>query len=487
MPPPSSSSERLKTALDHHRAGHLLEAEKIYRHILQQTPQQPDALYLLGSIAFQTGHNDEGCRLLEQAARLRPEPRVFLELADALRKSQRAGDALRSCDMVLSLAPDHPAALSLKGGLLLEQGGFDESLDCLQKAHALQPGNIDILNNLGLAQIATGKAEEAIPAYRRLVAQHPDDFNFHANLTLACLIVGKFDEGFKEYQWRWHLPAFKAAYPGTLWRGENITGKTLLIHGEHGFGDTIQFCRYVDLIQKLKAKIIMRVPAPMTRLMRSLQGIDRVIVSGEPTPAYDFHCSVMDLPAAFKTQPDTVPAQKIYLHAYEADLPKWQRRVPKTGDKIKIGLVWAGSPRNSPHLNAKDRRRSISPDMFAPLTALQGFQFYSLQKEGPKARPELALIDLMSECVDFADTAAFITQLDLVISVDTSVAHLAAALGKPVWMLNRFDTCWRWFYDREDSPWYPTMRIFRQQKSLDWGDVIERVKNELNARAFISG
>ncbi|MEC4593437.1 glycosyltransferase family 9 protein [Nitrospirillum amazonense] len=286
-----------------------------------------------------------------------------------------------------------------------------------------------------------------------------------------------------EYERRWDTDLMKAArrtYSQPRWRGQRAeTGRsTLLLHAEQGMGDVLQFCRYAPLAAERGHAVVLEVYRPLLRLLHSLPGVAegrvRLVATGDPLPPFDLHCPLMSLPLAFGTTLDTVPAATPYLAADPTDLSRWRDAVAAGGPGLKIGLAWAGNPKTS----VPDRRRSIDPTLLAPLADVPGVRLFSLQKEGA-APAGLSLTDLMGGAADFADTAALISQLDLVISVDTAVAHLAGALGRPVWLLNRFDTDWRWLLGRDDSPWYPTLRQFRQTSPGDWQDPIARACDAL--------
>jgi hypothetical protein len=265
------------------------------------------------------------------------------------------------------------------------------------------------------------------------------------------------------------------------WRGEESAGRILLIHAEQGFGDTLQFCRYATLAAERGLRVVLEAQSPLVRLLQGLPGVDRVIARGEALPAFDLHCPMLSLPLALGVTLENIRRFEPYLHADPAQAATWRTRLAEmTGPVPRIGLVWAGNPRN--HLRglaAVDRRRSLAPNLLAPIFNVPGLRLLSLQKDGPLAPVEFPLIDFMHEMQDFADTAALIANLDLVISVDTAVAHLAAALGKPVWLLDRYDACWRWFTGRRDSPWYPTLRLYRQPQPGDWDQVLAEVISDL--------
>lgn len=269
------------------------------------------------------------------------------------------------------------------------------------------------------------------------------------------------------------------------WRGEAAAGRTLLIHAEQGLGDTLQFCRYAPLAAERGLRIVLEVQKPLVRLLRSLPGIDRVVAQGEALPAFDLHCPMLSLPLALGTTLETIPGRTPYLHADGSGTADWRRRLDATTRPgLRIGVLWAGNAHSlTPRLALLDRRRSIAPARLAPVFDVPGVQFFGLQKDGPAAPDGFPLTDVMREMQDFADTAALVGTLDLVIAVDSAVAHLAGALGRPVWLLDRFDPCWRWPLGRTDSPWYPGLRIFRQAVPGDWDPVVAQVADELRSMA----
>ncbi len=303
--------------------------------------------------------------------------------------------------------------------------------------------------------------------------------------------MGRFEAGWRLYEWRKKLdkPASSRVYPQPEWLGvEDIAGKTLFLHWEQGLGDTIQFCRYARLAEARGARVIMEVQQPLYRLLRQISPTIQIIGQGEKPAAFDYHCPLLSLPLAFRTTLETIPAAVPYLHADPDRAARWRHRLAALPGH-KVGLVWAGDPNKSRIPNRvinMDQRRSITLAHFSRLAEVVGVSFVSLQKGEAAAQartpPEgMVLHDWTDELHDFADTAALVEALDLVISVDTSVVHLTGALGKPVWMLNRYDQCWRWLLDRIDSPWYPTARLFRQQSPGDWHGVIRAVAAALRA------
>ncbi len=305
------------------------------------------------------------------------------------------------------------------------------------------------------------------------------------------LLNGRYEEGWREFEWRKRIriPLGSRPFSEPLWLGEqDIAGKIILLHSEQGLGDTIQFCRYAELVSNLGVRVILEVPKSLMRLFEGLCSSPELIEVGSQLPFFDFHCPLMSLPLAFKTTLSSIPANIPYLKTDTDRVLFWNGRLGHK-NKPRVGLVWSGGFRpDQPQVWSVNKRRNIPLAKFASFAGLD-IDFYSLQK-GEPAESELTalkrdnwggpnIIDLTGELIDFSDTAALIQNLDLVISVDTSTAHLAGALGKPIWILNRFDTDWRWLLDRTDSPWYPTVKLYRQEKAGDWDEVVQRVRGDL--------
>jgi hypothetical protein len=310
-------------------------------------------------------------------------------------------------------------------------------------------------------------------------------------------LVGDFAMGWELYEWRWLLAktALKQSLiDRPLWLGvESLKGKTILLHCEQGLGDTIQFCRYAALVAQLGATVILEVQQLLLELLSGLEGVCHVVAEGEPLPPFDYHCPLMSLPLAFRTTLGTIPADIPYIKADPSKTAYWQAKLGEH-HKPRVGLVWSGGGRpNQPEVWAINERRNIPLELISRINSPE-IDFYSLQKGEPaesellrrkqEVWPEVNFFNFAQELNDFCDTAALIDNLDLVISVDTSTAHLAAAMGKPVWILNRYDNCWRWLLDRDDSPWYPTAELYRQQRMGDWESVLEQVKTDLSKVAL---
>jgi Flp pilus assembly protein TadD len=470
-------------------SGIIAEAVRTYERALALEPDYAQVLNNLGIIAKDQVRLPEAKAYYERAIAQDPlNPFYINNLGVVFYMMGDYGKAVICHKKCLELKPDFPEALSNLSLLARETGAFEQAIIYCMQALVLRPQYPEALNNLGNALKDSGKLEEAIEAYRHAIRLNETDPEIQHNLSMALLATGKFEEGWPLLEVRWktqHLKHVYRKYPQPLWHGEAAEGRVLFIHHEQGMGDTLQFCRYTSMAAARGLRVIMEVQQPLVRLIKSLDGVEIVIAHPEKPPVFDFHCPMMSLPWAMQTRLETIPDTTPYLKADEKEVSAWRKRLePLVSNKLRVGLVWAGSPRHhSPSLAMTDRRRSITPEMLEPLVKNKNIHFFSLQKDGPKAPEALGLIDLMDECNDFEDTAALIANLDLVITVDTAVGHLAGALGKSVWLMNRFDSCWRWPRDRETTPWYCTMRLFHQPKAGDWKSVIDRIAAEL-AHAF---
>jgi tetratricopeptide (TPR) repeat protein len=510
---PSFVRQQLAKALQQHQAGRLTEAEQLYRQVLQNDPCNADALHLLGVVAHQRGRPDLAIDLISRAIRLNPaeasfhankgvafkdlgrwdeaivcyrtaiglkpqQPEAHNSLGNALASSTRPEEAQASYRRAIALRPDYAEAHYNLGITLKEQGRAEDAAACYAKAIAARPDYQEAHYNLGNAFRDLRQLDAAVASYRRSIELRPDFPDAHHNLALALLAQGNLAAGWPEYEWRWNTSQLSSARRGFIqpqWRGEPAEGRTLLIHAEQGFGDTIQFCRYAPLAAKRGLRVILEVQEPLLRLLRDLPGVDVVLPRGADLPAFDLHCPMLSLPLALQTTLATIPAAPSWPAADQSRVRTWRSRLaPISGAGPLIGLAWAGKPSN-----LADSRRSIAPDRLAPLFKVPGLRFVSLQQSGLRPSANIPLPDFMNEMTDFADTAALIANLNLVISADTAVAHLAATLGKPVWLLDRFDACWRWLDERRDSPWYPTLRLYRQRRQGDWDAVLAEVTRDL--------
>jgi Flp pilus assembly protein TadD len=447
-------------------------------------PDRAEALSNRGNALRQLKRFDEALASYDQAVALKPD--YFDALTNrgvTLHELKQFPEALASYDRALALRPDHFPALTNRGVTLHELRRFDEALGSYDRALAIRPDYAEALFNRGVTLYQLRQLDEALVCYDGALALNPGYVDGHFNRALLYLLKGDYDAGWREYEWRWQRwkeknLLFERDFTQPLWLGRTaIEGKTILLHAEQGFGDTIQFCRYAPLVAGRGARVLLEVPVQVKDLMASLAGVAEIIGRHDKPPDFDLHCPLLSLPLALGTRVESIPAQVPYLTVPPESLRKWTSAVgPKRN--LRIGLVWSGS---SGHKG--DATRSIGLRSLLPLADLDA-EFVSLQKEvrGDDAtalKERGDIVHFGDELNTFADTAAVIANLDLVISVDTSVAHLAGALAKPVWVLLPFLPDFRWLLDREDSPWYPTVRLFRQQTPGDWSGVISSVVIEL--------
>jgi tetratricopeptide (TPR) repeat protein len=395
----------------------------------------------------------------------------------------RPAQALAGYDKLVSLKQDHTEAHYNRGIALRDLRRLPEALASFDRALALRADDADALNNRGLVLRDLKRPREALESFDRALAIAPDNAETHVNRSCLCLLMGNYEEGWKEFEWRWRvgmIARWQRDFRQPLWLGEKpLAGKTVLLHAEQGFGDAIQFVRYAPLVAAAGAKVIIEAPPPLKELFAGIAGVAQVVVPGEAPGDFDYHCPLLSLPLAFKTTAITVPATVPYLSAPQERIEKWQGALAHTG-RPRVGIVWAGNPAFT-----YDQTRSVGLTPLLPLLATPGIDFYSLQKDLRNGdRQRLAsfpsVMHLGDSLADFADTAAVIAALDVVISSDTAIAHLAGALGKPTWILLQHVADWRWLTDREDSPWYPRARLIRQPQAGDWDSVINRVKNGLD-------
>jgi hypothetical protein len=391
----------------------------------------------------------------------------------------------------LQLAPEHPGAHMGLGMALKEQDRFDAALEPLRRAARLAPRHPNVHVELALALEKLLRTHEAIDVLRAAIDANPQDPEPHGLLAKLLLLSGDFKRGWAEYEWRWKCRGMEArrSFPQPQWTGaKSVRDRTILLYHEQGFGDTMQFSRYVPLLLDRGADVILQAPPELVALMRSLPGQPDVMPLGQPPPRFDFHAPLMSLALAFNTTLKTIPASVPYLAPAKKAAEVWAQRLrdsdaPGGAPPLRVGLTWAG---RSTHTN--DRYRSIPLRDFAPLAEVPGVAFYSLQKWDPageaKAPPAgLRFIDTASRLFDFSDAAALIANLDLVLCVDTAVAHLAGAMAKPAWVMLPYSPDFRWLLGRCDSPWYPTLRLFRQPGPGDWAAVFPAVVSELSAMA----
>jgi tetratricopeptide (TPR) repeat protein len=514
-------TDTLALALKACQAGQFEQAATYCQLALQDEPERADALKVLSGIRFMEGRLDEALSTLSRAAALDPDdPKVHANLGSILTRLNRPEDAvacyrraltiapdyaeahynlgatlialdrqeeaLACYDKVLAIAPAHGRALINRGSVLSALNRHEEAITCYDKILASDPQYAEAETNRGTALQWLNRVDEAIDRYDTAIAVRPEDAIAHWNKGLAALYRGDFDTGWREYEWRWRKPDFggnRSRHPEPQWRGEtDVAGKTILIFSEQGLGDVIHFCRYASLLAARGATVLLEVQAALKPLLQSLPGVSAVFARGEPLPAFDLQCPVMSLPLAFKTDAATIPANVPYLAPSAEKTALWTSRLGEK-TKMRVGIAWSGTPTQK-----NDRNRSMPLARLTPLVSDARFEFHALQKDIREADvatlKSLPALRIHSDALgDFDDTAALTAAMDLTISVCTSILHLAGAMARPAWGMLTFSPDWRWQMARADSPWYPSVRLFRQTKVGDWDGVVARVGAELDALA----
>ncbi len=427
---------------------------------------------------------DEAMASYDRAIGLKPDyAEAHSNRGVALRDLKRFEEAVASEERAIALRPDYPEAHNNRGLALKDLNRFEEAIASYDRAIALKQNYAEAHSNRGLALRDIRRFEDAIAGYDRAIAPKRDYADAYFNKSFCYLTTGQLAEGWKffEYRSRISAPSGARPYSHPLWLGkDSVAGKTVFLYSEQGLGDSIQFCRYARLVRARGARVVMSVQDPLVRLLRQLEPEIEIIGADQTPGSFDFHCPLMSLPLAFGTTLETIPSEASYLAADPGLKAQWAARLPST-TRPRVGIAWSG---NRTHQN--DHNRSIDPGRLLPLLALDA-EWFCLQTElredaAARLKDCGGITFLGDELKDFADTAAVIDQLDLVIAVDTSVVHLAGALGKQVWILLPFSSDWRWLLDRQDSPWYPSARLFRQRRIGDWDSVIEEVRSDLVSR-----
>jgi Flp pilus assembly protein TadD len=488
----AAANELLAIADSRLLSGRPADARLAYRAAVALEPATVQAYVNLGATASREKDYLRAATAYRRALRLSPDhPGAWNNLASAVWELNDGPGATGFCRRSVALKPDHPDPYANLGYVLRSQArdgdDFAEAAALCRRALQLNPSHVSALNNLGIVNLDLGRLDEAERLFRRTLEAEPQHPDARFNLSLALLKAGRLKEGWDYYEARWEtgqLPTVNTQLRS--WQGEPLNGATILLHAEQGHGDTLHFVRYAPLVAALGGRVVLAVQPALKRLVAGMPGVAAVHALTDAFPAPDFHCPLMSLPRLLGTELGTIPSGIPYLYPPAEVIAEWLGR-PLPGAGLRVGLVWSGDPR--PGLlraNLTDRRRSMTLRDLAPLAEAPNVRFVNLQMGGAAAQladppAGMDIHDPMGDVTDFADTAALVLRLDLVITVDTSVAHLVGAIGKPVWVLSRYDGCWRWLLDREDTPWYPTMRLFRQNKSGEWASVVKRVAEELAA------
>ncbi len=397
-------------------------------------------------------------------------------LANAQLRTGSDDAALASARRAIELKPELAEAHNVLGTILRERRRPADALASFLKAARLKPDYGEALNNLGSVLEQEGQVEEAGKYFQHAAAVRPKSAEIHMNLGCNLLLRGEYARGFAEYEWRRALPdnPSRRNFGKPDWNGSDLTGRTILLHAEQGVGDTIQFARFIPLVAERGGKIVVECQAAIAPVIGGIAGVARTVAQGQPLGEFDVHFPLLSLPLAFGPTAQSVPGKVPYVFADERIVADWKSKIPAGGKTLRVGLAWAGNPK---HKN--NRIRSCAPGVLTPLGAVEGVSFFSLQKQADSLPESMRIVDWTAELTDYAQTAALLSLLDLVICVDTSVAHLAGAMGRPTWVMLPTTPDWRWMLEREDSPWYPTVRLFRQKKAGDWAGVVQRVAAEL--------
>jgi tetratricopeptide (TPR) repeat protein len=492
--PPLESAERYaQRGLAAHNEGRSGEAIGLYQRALELEPRNAILHNNLAVALDKEGKRTEALASFQEAARLKPDyADAVHNLGNVLRRLGRLTEAETEYRRCLVLTPDSPELFNHLGIALLGQAKHAEAEACFRRSLRLNANHAEAHNNLGVLFEQQRRVDEAIAAYQESLRLRGDSVDTHKNLALGLLLRGDYLRGWAEYEWRWKANGARK-FTQPRWDGRPLAGEAVLLWAEQGLGDTIQFIRYARMVQERGGQVLVECPGELARLLQRCPGIDRVIVQGSPLPEFACQVPLMSLPAAFYTTVENVPASVPYLSAEPGLIDRWGEELAKLADvasvagtarrPLRIGIAWQGSRRYG-----GDAHRSAPLRAFAPLAELPGVQLMSLQKgygsEQLQDVPEWKIVDLGSRLNDFTDTAAVMKHLDLVVSVDTAVAHLAGALGVPVWLALCTASDWRWLQERDDSPWYPSVRLFRQTQWGDWHSVFGRMADVIRNRDF---
>jgi FkbM family methyltransferase len=462
------------------------EAIAAYRRAVVLNPQLAPGHFSLGQALTSAGQPEPALAHCHEAVRLLPEsPQAWDALGNVHQQLERHEEAVEDFQQALRLDPQLAVTHNSLGVSLWQLNRYPEAAECYRRALACDPKLVEAASNLGAVLAALGQFDAAKRAYDRAVELRPDHADSRWNRSLLALLQGDFERGWAEYEYRWQLKSFQVRdCPQPVWDGSSLEGKTILITAEQGLGDAIQFMRYAPLLRRRGARVIAEVHRPLRRLTKTCPGIDRVVVMGDAPPDFDCYAPMLSLPRMFRTNLETVPADVPYLTPDEKSVEQWREELAALPG-FKVGIAWKGNPGN-----VLDRVRSVPLAMFEPLAKVPGVTLISLQKGvGSEQIREMAdrfpVVDFGARVDEtsgpFVDTSAMMKSLDLVIACDSALAHLAGALAAPLWIPLPRTPDWRWLLDRDDSPWYPTARLFRQVEPGDWTSVFQRMAEELAA------
>ena len=481
---PDNPATRFNLGLLLQQQGRLEEALACLDAALVLAPRAAQVLNARGMVLHRLARFDEAIGAYQAAIEIEPgHAEAIMNKGVALYELKRHDEAHACLVRALELAPRSLDVRVNLGNVLLELGRPDEALAKFRQVIEARPGDQDVLMNMANALRDQHRYAEAVPVYERALALDPACADVHWNMALCLLAMGEFERGWAEYEWRRRIPALhdmSRNFDAPSWTGhEPLAGKTILVHAEQGLGDTLQFCRYTRNLAALGARVVLEAQRPLMAVLETLEGVSQLVARGDALPTYDFHCPLLSLPYALRTRLETIPAAASYLRADPMLVEHW-RPLLQAGNNLNIGLAWSGNAAHS-----SDHRRSMSlATMLAGLP--QGPAYWCLQKDFSPADAALLQADgrvRKFDRSDFANTAAQAMLMDAVVSVDTSIAHLAAALGRPTLILLAHAADWRWLWPREDSPWYPGVTLLRQSRQGDWGTVLDRAALKITGLA----
>ena len=483
-PQPSYFSNLIQQALSLHKKGLFLDAQSIYQQILEVQPDHFGALQLLGVLLTQTNQHTQAIDFLSRALSINPNHAAcYSNLSIALRQTNRLEESLMSSDKAISLNPEFAEAHYNRGSTLFALNSLNEAQVSYQKAINIKPDYAEAYYNLGVILYAQNRINEAIVSYQKAINLKPKYAAAYWNLSLCNLLNGNFNDGWKGFEWRWKNQEIRDLIrpknlTQPLWLGtEPLKNKTILLFAEQGLGDTIQFSRYIPLVSRLGSKILLEVQRPLVNLFNKIEGVNEIYVQGDTLPEFDYQCPLLSLPLAFKTELNTIPPVTNSINSENNKVKKWQSILGKKS-RLRVGVLWSGS---TTHRN--DHNRSLTLEQLIPYLP-PNYEYFCLQKEirdiDQKVLSNQDLIKNLGVTLDdFTDTVALCELMDIIISVDTSVAHLAGTLNKKTWLLLPFSPDWRWLLNRNDSPWYPSIKLYRQDKIGNWDNILEQLKIDL--------
>ena len=459
------------------------EALASFRRALALKPHLAEAHNNLGNVFRAFGQLEQALDCYRQALALKPDMFEALNnLGTVCRDLGRFDEAIAAHTRALGLQPESSHLHGSLAYIARQQARLDDAVSGFQQAAALDPKSATSWMNLGCVYHDQRRLDKALDCYARAINLDPQNTHAHFNRALIWLLQNRWEEGWQEYEWRWKRKGVTSprSYDRPVWDSGDLAGRTILVVAEQGLGDTLQFIRYCPLLRRIGARVVLEAPREFMRLLEGWPGVDLLVEEGTKLPPFDVYACILSLPRLLRTTPQAIPADVPYLTARQERVDDWRQYFSPCRE-FRVGITWQGNPKHD-----RDRYRSIPLELFLPLQDIAGVKLYSLQKDADQRQLEQlsgsGIEHLAGRLDDFEDTAAAIHGLDLLITCDTAVAHLAGTLGAPVWVAASHLPDWRWQLDRDDSPWYPTLRLFRQQEPGDWSEVFQRIHNQLRER-----